>query len=128
MNAITTNTNHKHTEAKTMISVINFTYSVSKSREYHGCHTVTGHFDGVKVRHTGYGYDMIGAVLTSFINQGLISQDFLRESDMSRLNPSSGKYYVNLCTQEAVSLLESYGFTVKLNYLKGTLVSVILVK
>lgn len=111
-----------------MISVINFTYSVSKSREYHGCRTVTGHFDGVKVRHTGYGYDMIGAVLASFINKGLISQDFLRMSDMSRLNPSSGKYYVNLCTQEAVSLLESYGFTVKLNYLKGTLVSVILVK
>lgn len=110
------------------ITVINFTHAVSKSREYHGCPVVTGHLNGVKVRHTGYGYDMVGAVLTSFINQDLVSQDFLRMSDCSRLNPSSGKYYVNLCTQEAVGLLESYGFTVKLNYLKSTLVSVILVK
>lgn len=122
-------TNHKHTEETKMnITVINFTHAVSKSREYHGCPVVTGHLDGVKVKQVGYGFDMTGAILSEFINKGLVNQDFLRESDCSRLNPSSGKYYVNLCTQEAVSLLESYGFTVKLNYLKGTLVSVILVK
>lgn len=104
------------------ITVINFTHAVSKSREYHGCPVVTGHLDGVKVKQVGYGFDMTGAILSEFINKGLVNQD------CSSLNPSSGKYYVNLCTQEAVSLLESYGFTVKLNYLKGTLVSVILVK
>lgn len=32
------------------ISVINFTYGTSKSKDYYGCPVITGHLDGVKVR------------------------------------------------------------------------------
>lgn len=111
------------------ITVINFTYGTSKSREYYGCHVVTGHLDGVKVRQTGFGYDMVGAILSAFINDELVSQNYLDKSSCnSKFNQKTGKYYVNLCLKEAVHLLEDYGFSVKLNYLKGLLLSVILVK
>lgn len=107
------------------ISVINFTYGTSKSKDYYGCPVITGHLDCVKVREVGYGYDMVGAILSAFINDGLVSQDYLEKSDF---NPKTEKHYVNLCLSEAVRLLEDYGFSVKLNYLKGLLLSVILVK
>lgn len=111
------------------ISVINFAYGVSKSREYYGCHVVTGILDGVKIRQVGYGYDMIGAILSSFINKGLVSQDYLEKSDFnSRFNPKTGRHYVNMCSEEALRILEDYGYITKLNYVKGTLVSLILVK
>lgn len=111
------------------ISVINFTYGVSKSREYYGCPVVTGILDGVMVREVGHGYDMVGAILSAFINDGLVSQDYLENSDFnSRFNQKTGRYYVNMCKEEAVALLESYGYITKLNYVKGTLVSLILVK
>lgn len=111
------------------VTVINFTYGVSKSKDYYGCPVVTGVLDGAKVRQTGYGYDMVGSIISSFINKGLVIQDYLEKSYFnSRLNPKTGKYYVNMCSEEVFRLLEDYGYLVKLNYVKGTLVSVILVK
>lgn len=105
------------------ISVINFTYVVSKSREYYGCPVVTGILDGVKVREVGYGYDMAVAILSSFINKGLVSQYYLCNSYCnSHFNKSTQLHYVNMSLEEAVALLEAYDYKVKLNYVKGTLV------
>ncbi len=105
--------------------VINFAHSVSKSREYYGCPRVTATCPelGFKAVTVGYGYDMIGALLSDFINsectqysiQCVYAFNELRgDYNPIRYIQKTDVFSVNLCIPDARQFFDDVGLDCKL--------------
>lgn len=105
--------------------VISFTHSVSKARDYYGCPRITAECQdlGFKSAQVGYGYDMIGALMSDFINahctQYVIEAAYafneLRgDYNPIRYNKKTEQFHVNLCIPDVLQFIEDIGLVCKL--------------
>lgn len=106
--------------------VISFTHSISKARDYYGCPRVVAECVelGFKAVTVGYGYDMIGALMSNFINsnctQYVIEAAYafneLRGDSYNpvRYNKKTDEFRVNLCIPDCVQFFDDIGLVCKL--------------
>lgn len=105
--------------------VISFTHSVSKARDYYGCPRIVATCVelGFKAVTVGYGYDMIGELVSNFINtnctQYVIEAAYafneLRGGyNPVRYNKKTDEFSVNLCIPDCLQFFEDIGLVCKL--------------
>ena len=125
-------------KATTLPIVISFTHSVSKSRDYYGCPRVVAECQALnfKAAQVGYGYDMIGAIMSDFINENC-TQYVIEEAhavneqrggyNPIRYNSKTQQFHVNFCTYEVDCFFNDYlVLECKFTYNDGKLLHVVI--
>ena len=124
----------------TLPVVINFKHSVSKSRDYAGCPRIVASCENFDFNSSqvGYGYDLIAALMSDFINsectqyaiQCVYAFNELRGGYNFIHALNSGKFYVNAgCLDDIVYFLDDIGLSVTFNCKKnGEITSAVIYK
>lgn len=118
--------------------VISFTHSISKAREYYGCPRVVAECVelGFKAVTVGYGFDMVGALMSDFINaectQYAIEEAHAINEQCGGYNPirynkKTDVFSVNFCTYDVDCFFNDYlGLECKFTYRNGKLLRVVI--
>lgn len=131
------NVNNVFKKATTLPIVISFTHSVSKARDYYGCPRIVATCEelGFKAVQVGYGYDMIGALMSDFINENCTQYAMQCSFAFNELrggyNPiryikKTDDFRVSLCIPDCVQFFEDVGLLCKLVSKNGKIVTCVI--